>query len=101
MEINNTINEHNNCSISELNYLRETIENMNKFNQIEVLKILNKKNNNLLNENKNGVLINLSELDKDTIYEIYEFIKYVLTQEIDLTKDEKKKEALHNTYFND
>jgi hypothetical protein len=68
MEINNTINEHNNCSIMELNYLRETIENMNKFNQIEVLKILNSKNNNLLNENK---------------------------------KDENKKEALHNTYFND
>jgi hypothetical protein len=101
MEINNTINEHNNCSIMELNYLRETIENMNKFNQIEVLKILNSKNNNLLNENKNGVLINLSELDKEIIDELDDFIKHVLTQEIDLKKDEKKKEALHNTYFND
>ena len=74
---------------------------MNKFNQIEVLKILHKSNNNLLNENKNGVLINLSELDKETIGELDEFIKHVLTQEIVLKKDEKTKEVLHNTYFND
>ena len=36
-------NEVNNFSVSELNYIRETIENMNKFNQIEVLRILNKR----------------------------------------------------------
>jgi hypothetical protein len=29
-------NEINNYSVSELNYLRESIENMNKFNQVEV-----------------------------------------------------------------
>jgi hypothetical protein len=41
-EITTTTNEINNFSVSELNYIRESIENMNKFNQVEVLRILNK-----------------------------------------------------------
>ncbi len=42
MEVSVLKNEINNFSISELNYIRDSIENMNKFNQIEVLRILNK-----------------------------------------------------------
>ena len=89
----------NQFSLSELNYIRVTIENMNKFNQIEALRILKKDNLNLLNENKNGVLVNLSELDKDTVDELQEFIKHVNTQETELKKDEKKKEELQHTFF--
>ena len=40
-EITMTTNDINNFSVSELNYIRESIENMNKFNQVEVLRILN------------------------------------------------------------
>ena len=36
MEAILSTNDINNYSVSELNYIRETIENMNKFNQIEV-----------------------------------------------------------------
>ena len=38
---NNNSNSLDDFSINKLNYIRETIENMNKFNQIEVLRLLN------------------------------------------------------------
>ena len=52
MEAIFSTNEVNNYSVSELNYIRETIENMNKFNQIEVLRILTRHSDVILNENK-------------------------------------------------
>jgi hypothetical protein len=89
----------NNCSVSELNYIRETIENMNKFNQIEVLRLLNNHDEVTLNENKYGVHINLTELDKDIINELALYIKYVNTQEVALNSIEQQKENYRNTYF--
>jgi len=72
---------------------------MNKFNQIEVLRILNKHSDVILNENKYGVHINLSELKKEIIDELGVYIKYVSTQEINLNVIEKQKEDYRNTYF--
>ena len=51
----------------ELNSIREKIESMPKFNQIEVLRILSGYKNITLNENKYGVLINMTELKKEVI----------------------------------
>ena len=99
MEAILSTNEVNNCSVSELNYIRETIENMNKFNQIEVLRILNRHPSVTLNENKYGVHINLSELPKHIIDDLTTYIKYVTTQELALNSIEKQKEAYRNTYF--
>ena len=99
MEVSVSTNEVNNFSISELNYIRETIEKMNKFNQIEVLRILSKHTNVTLNENKYGVHINLSDLSKIIIEELIVYINYVNTQEITLHNIEQKKEDYKNTYF--
>jgi len=99
MEAIFSTNEVNNYSVSELNYIRETIENMNKFNQIEVLRIFNKHVDVILNENKYGIHINLSELRKDIINELYVYIKYVNTQELTLNSIEQQKEDYRNTYF--
>ena len=52
MEAIVSTNDVNNYSVSELNYLRESIENMNKFNQVEILRILHKNKDVTLNENK-------------------------------------------------
>jgi hypothetical protein len=57
------LNELNEYSVSELNYIRDSIENMNKFNQIEILRILSKNQEIVLNENKYGVHINLSQVN--------------------------------------
>jgi hypothetical protein len=99
MEACVSTNEVNNFSISELNYIRDSVECMNKFNQIEVLRILSKHNYVTLNENKYGVHVNLSELKSDTVDELNLYIKYVNTQEITLHKIEKQKEDFKNTYF--
>lgn len=99
MEVSVSKNELNNFSISELNYIRDSIENMNKFNQIEVLRILNKHKDVILNENKYGIHINLSELRKDILDELNIYIKYVNTQEITLHQVEQQKENFKNIYF--
>ncbi len=99
MEATISTNSVNNFSVSELNYIRETIENMNKFNQIEVLRILNRDNNATLNENKYGVHINLTDLNKEILDEMLQYIKYVTTQEITLNSIEKQKDEYRNTYF--
>ena len=99
MEAIFSTNDVNNYSVSELNYIRETIENMNKFNQIEVLRILSRHSQVILNENKYGIHINLSELNKNIINELNIYIKYVNTQELTLNSIEQQKEDCRNTYF--
>ncbi len=99
MEITMSTNEINNFSVSELNYIRDSIENMNKFNQIEVLRILNNNKDVTINENKYGIHINLSDLKKDILDELGVYIKYVNTQEVTLHQVEKEKETYKNTYF--
>ena len=98
-----------------LNIIRETIEKMNKFNQIEVLKILMKHNDIVINENKYGVHINLSEITPSIIDELSEYINYVNLQEnylndiktkidqIKSEKDVKSKPLVFNLekFFND
>ena len=99
MEITMSTNDINNFSVSELNYIRESIENMNKFNQVEILRLLSKYRDVTINENKYGIHINLSELKKELLDEIIIYINYVNTQEVALHQIEKEKEDYKNTYF--
>ena len=82
----------------EIINIRDIIENMNKFNQVEILRILYKNKINL-NENKYGVHINLSELDNYILFKLQEFINYVNTQEDTLNDVEQQKETFKNIYF--
>ena len=99
MEITTIVNENNNFSISELEYIRQIIENMNKFNQVEILKIIHELNPKCINENKNGIHINMTELDNNIIAKINEYIKYVNVQECEINNIEKKKETYMHTFF--
>lgn len=91
--------ESHDISVSELNSVRDTIENMSKFNQVEVLRILSKHKEITLNENKYGVHINLTDLTSETLNQLKNYINYVNTQEITLHQVEQKKEAFKNIYF--
>ena len=99
MEAIVSTNDINNYSVSELNYLRESIEHIKKFNKIEVLRILNRRKEVILNENKYGIHVNLSELAKDILDELSLYVKYVNTQESTLNSIEQQKEDYRNTYF--
>lgn len=102
----NNIDDYNNVDENdfddntiELNFIRIAIESMSKFNQIEVLRILKKYKDVTLWENNYGVHINLSEIKKETIYDLKEFINYVNKQECTLHDLEEQKEKFKNTYF--
>jgi hypothetical protein len=82
----------------ELNQLREIIENMTKFNQTEILRILHN-NGAQMSENRYGVHINMTELSPSVIAQLKAFVKYVNTQEKQLYKIEKQKESFISTYF--
>jgi septum formation inhibitor-activating ATPase MinD len=84
---------------NQLIFLRESIENMNKFNQIEILRMLKNDTTVILNENKYGVHVNLSELNNQNIDQMYNYVKYVNAQQVSLDTAEKQKEAFKNTYF--
>ena len=90
---------HEEYDYTKLNYIREQIEQMSKFNQIEVLKILTKNKNVIINENKYGIHINLRELDNDILNNLMGYIKYVITQEIYLNNIEQEKENIKINFF--
>ena len=86
-------------SVNKLNEVRSSIEKMNKFNQIEVLRILKKLSTTVLNENNYGIHINLTELPSEVINDLILYISYVNTQESTLHEFEKEKEACKSVYF--
>jgi hypothetical protein len=83
----------------DLTDIRDSIEQFNKFNQIEVLKILKRRNDVVLNENKNGIYVNLSDVSPDAINQLLIFIEYVNKQEASLTEAEEQKLAFKTAYF--
>jgi hypothetical protein len=85
--------------INELISIRDNIEIMPKFNQIEILRILCKHKEITLNENKYGIHINLTELPRNIIDDLKMYIQYVNTQEINLNEMEKQKREFINIYF--
>jgi hypothetical protein len=87
-------------NIGTLEILREKIELLDAFHQGEILKILQQNvDQNLLNENNNGIFINLSSLNADVIRKMDTYIKYVTKQETQLDAFENQKEEFKVKYF--
>ena len=82
-----------------LETIKSKIERMDKKHHIEVLKILKKYPSNKLNENKNGVFVNLSFLPKESIQDLNKYIHYIEDQEISLESLETQKKEYQNTFF--
>jgi hypothetical protein len=81
-----------------LKILRDNIEALPVFHQIEVLRILYK-NHITFSENKNGVFLNLSYVNLEVIHKISEYVTFVQNQESQMCEFEKKKMTLSNQYF--
>ena len=81
-----------------LKILRDSIEALPIFHQIEILRILYK-NHITFSENKNGVFLNLSYVNLDVIHKISEYVTFVQNQESQMCEFEKKKMTLSNQYF--
>jgi len=83
----------------ELSKIKTSVEMMNKFHQIGVLKLLSSKKDLTINENNNGVFINLSDLDDTVLKELLDYIQYVSEQESDLDHHEQEKEKYKSVFF--
>lgn len=79
--------------------LKNNIENLNKFHQIEILKIFNQDIPNMVNENNNGVFINLVDLSETLYNKLNEYINYVNVQQDQLTSIEEEKINIENEFF--
>ena len=87
-------------NIGTLEILREKIELLDTFHQGEILKILQQNvEQTLLNENNNGIFINLSSLNVDVIQKMDTYMKYVTKQETQLDAFESQKEEFKVKYF--
>jgi hypothetical protein len=72
--------------------LKTNIEKLNKFHQIEILKIFNEENSNMINENNNGVFINLVDLSESLYNKLNEYIENEFFKEKNkLYKENKEK----------
>ena len=71
--------------------LKKCIEDMSKFHQLQILRILKSNKNVVLNENNNGIFINLSEQSEQIIISLKEYANYVKDIQNDLSQIEKKK----------
>ncbi len=94
------INDYNyNEAFGKINNMRDVIENMTKFNQIEILRILTNHKEVIINENKYGIHINLSELNDTILGELLAYITYVNAQETELNNIEQQKQSYKDIYF--
>ncbi|MEX0598048.1 MAG: hypothetical protein WD512_16285 [Candidatus Paceibacterota bacterium] len=92
-------NKQSLLSIMEIIDIKERVELMNKHHQIEVLRMLKQNSNVVLNENSNGIFINLTDLDSKVIKKIEDYIKYVENQTNNINVIENQKELIENTFF--
>ena len=88
------------CDIDNLKKIRDMIERMNKIQQVHILKIL-KDNKIEYSENSNGIFVNMTLLNNETLIRIQNFIKYVDLQEVQLETFEDIKTKYHNAYYKD
>jgi len=82
----------------QLNLLKDEIEKLEKFHQIQILEIL-VENKASFTENRNGVFVNLIKINKNIIQKIREYLLYVSNQNITLQDTEQLKEELKYNYF--
>jgi hypothetical protein len=85
--------------IMSLNILKERIENMQKYHQIEVLRILSKLPSVKTNENNNGTFVNLTEQTSEVIQQLYKYANYVDEQQKQLKLIETEKEQIEQHFF--
>lgn len=97
---NNIIDSNNNIDSNDLIKLCKTIESLENCHHIEIAKIL-KINNVYLNENSNGIFVNLNKISLTVYKDICNYIDFIKKQESDINKDEKLKRTLQTIYFKD
>jgi hypothetical protein len=82
-----------------LTEIKNIIEKMDKYHHVEILKILYSDTNTVLNENNNGIFVNLTDLDSVIIEKLEKYIDYVNFQQENLAILESEKNKLEKNFF--
>ena len=89
--------ETNSKYYDHLNILKGQIEKFQKQQQLRILEIIYENSKDELTQNKNGVFINLSNLDLSVIKKIGDYTAYVVKQENELKERDNKINEIANT----
>ena len=85
-------------NIEDIKELKDKIELLSKSYQIEIGRLL-LRNGVQLDENKNGIFINLTKVEPEILIKIKDYLDYVNIQETKLKNIENKQEELKDYYF--
>ena len=80
--------------------LRDDIEKLGKRQHIEIIKIIQKNKINFT-ENRNGIFLNMKDLNNECIIEITKYLTYIDIQQKQLNSAEKIKKTYVNNFFKD
>ena len=77
--------------INEIERIKNSVEQLSKTHHIEILKIIKQFQDVKINENKSGVYINLTFLQKEVLDKINEYLEYINGQEemLEIAETEK------------
>ena len=84
--------------VNSLKDLKDKIESISIFQQTKILNIFYE-NNIPINENKNGVFINLTYVDSSILDKVYKYLIYVNKQEEQLNELEEQKQKIATSFF--
>ena len=83
----------------KIRQIKDIIEKLDTQEHIEILRIFKKYKKVIINENSNGIFINITDLDNNIIVELEEHLEYLKNQKNHINEVEKKKEIFINNFF--
>tara|TARA_R110002072_G_scaffold69201_8_gene167873 strand:- start:235 stop:534 length:300 start_codon:yes stop_codon:yes gene_type:complete len=81
-----------------LQKIKDLVEQYNKQQQLDILKIFIKDSVNI-SENSNGTFINLTDIQDSTIKKIQEYINFINIQNIKLIDIETTRKDIESSFF--
>lgn len=79
--------------------IKKKVDVLTKNQHIEILKIIIKNPENKINENRNGIYVNMSFLSENTVDDIEIYLKYVEDQQNTIEVFEKQQNDIKNTFI--
>ncbi len=93
--------ETNSYTPEQLQNICDKLENLPKINQVEVLRIFYNSNKDLINENKYGIHINMTDVEDSTLNEMIQYLDFVSKQENELVMIEQQQNTNNNYVIKD
>lgn len=84
--------KHEIMTPKQIKELKSNIDSLNKTQQIEVFKIIS--NSSKYSENSNGVFVNLSSMNNETLWKINDLVNYCIKNNKNFDEEQKERSVL-------